>query len=726
MIFNINKPAKTFLQALLFCLITIPLSRFISPRTFVDGHAIYLAWLPLSITVAMLLLYGRHAVLPLIVAFALTNDWMLHLPAPQACVLLFCQLVPVFLACGIARAVIGRRWRFGMPNKHLAVRIVWIGFFAPLALKAMMLVAGRFLDFPLSVSSYFGHASVIYTVIDIQSLICAALIFSMLFYYPLRMLLNPNYARVFWRRHIKPAFVRGNRLFTFNWLSGLATTLALLCSAYQSDYVAGYLVPVIFILFFLAISHFSYPLISLLWAATAMLLVIYNSNFLHGVNTHYALSFVLSVLISFTVCMLYMAQIYSRGMAMKRKWQEQALQDPLTGLPNLRALECALAQRPKVSVCCLRVDNMEFLSRHYGMMMRVHCKRMITADLQPLLGTDETIFQLPGSELLLVLDGPDIPDRLSYLVDYLNSRKYEWHANELGLEFGASWGVIAGEGEDLHHTLGQLSWLSEQACSARRVLALNTSQAAVWDNTTERVLQLSRVKRAMEEGGLLLYAQPIENAEGDRYHEILTRMTCDGEFMTPDRFIPLIAQFNLSKRFDMLVLETLFRQLKDFPGARFSVNLMPFTLMQKESGNKVIALFRQYGVAPASITLEITEEQAFSNSEVSVHNIQQLRDFGCQIAIDDFGTGYANYERLKRLQADIVKIDGCFVRDLLSDQMDAMIVRSMCEMAKVKHLTVVAEYVETEAQRALLYQLGVEYLQGYLVGKPQPLAELRK
>jgi len=726
MIFKCNIPTKKCVLALSLSLIAVPFSRLISPRAIIDGNDIYLAWLPLSVMLSMILLFGRHAVLPLIVAFALADEWMLNLSGLQVSALLFCQLFSVFLSCAILRYTLGKRWRYGLPGRHMGIRIFWAYFFAPLVLKATMYMVGYFLDFPLSISSYFGSGSMIYNIIDIQSLISAALIFTILFYYPLRMIVNPNFARKFWRYNILPAFCRKQRLFTLNWMLALCIILLVLCSPYQSPLTAGYLVPLIFILFFFGISRFRYQLLSVLWAVSALLLVVYNKNFLQGVSSEYSLSFVLSVFISFTICMLYMSQIYSRSNVLRRKWHNQAMEDPLTGLPNLRALECYLMRYPEVRVCCLRMDNLEFLSRHYGMMMRVHCKRMITQDLQPLLYKNEQLFQLPGSELLLVLHGEATADRLRVMVDFLNGRKYHWHNNELALAFGASWGAIQGEGEALHHTLGQLSWLSEQACVTRQVLALDCSLDTVSDNTTERVYQLNRVRRALEQGELHLYAQPIVSERGDIYHEILTRLTCNGELITPDLFIPVIAQFNLSKRFDMQVVETLFRAMAALPDERFSVNLMPFTLMQNESANEIIALFHRYRISPQSIILEITEEQAFSDSEVSLLNIQRLRDFGCQVAIDDFGTGYANFERLKRLQADIVKIDGCFVRDIVSDSMDAMIVKSICELARVKNLTLVAEFVETDAQRALLYQLGVDYLQGYLIGKPRPLTELQK
>ncbi len=105
----------------------------------------------------------------------------------------------------------------------------------------------------------------------------------------------------------------------------------------------------------------------------------------------------------------------------------------------------------------------------------------------------------------------------------------------------------------------------------------------------------------------------------------------------------------------------------DKKGPRFSVNLMPLTLLQKNIAGRIIRLFKRYHISPQAVILEITEEQAFSNAESSMYNIEQLHKFGFRIAIDDFGTGYANYERLKRLQADIIKIDGVFVKDIVTE-----------------------------------------------------------
>ncbi|MGL5967521.1 MAG: EAL domain-containing protein [Kluyvera sp.] len=720
-----SNPIKKFLLVLLMGLVAIPFSRYLSPTAFYDGHSVYLAWLPLGVMIALVMLFGRHAIVPLIISFTVTNYWQLHLSPANSLLLLFCQLSAVCLSSLVLRSLLGRRWRHGLAIYNMGLRIFWFGFATPILAKIMMYFAGELTIVPASMFSYFNVTSVIYAIVDIQGLICSSLIFTKLFYYPLRMCLNKNYAKAFWHRNITCYTEMKNKIFIIGWFAGLFGMLFFLCAPFGDEYFAGYLVPIVFIFFSLGISQLAYPIIILSWTISAFVLVMYNKNFLHGVQTQYSLSFILSALISFTVCLLYMLQIYHRSRRLKKKWQEQAMLDPLTGLPNLRALEEYLGSVRSASICCLHIENLDFLSRHYGMMMRIQCKRSITLALQPVLGREEKIFQLPGNELLLVLNGPDTEARLTFLIAFLRQQAIRWNNTVLNLEYGISWGPVRAQDDNLYHTLGQLSWLAEQAGEGGQILKLDDNgQVEAFDETSEQVVLLNRIKNALECGGFVLYAQPIRKPTGEGYYEILSRLVDGNGMVMPDKFIPLLTQFNLSKRFDMQVLENVFRSLKAFPTLRFSVNLMPYTLMQAESATEIIALFRRYRINVKRIVIEITEEQAFSNSDISINNLHQLREFGCQIAIDDFGTGYANYERLKRLEADIIKIDGSFVRDVLTEPMDAMIIRSICELAKMQNLEVVAEYVETPEQQTLLTELGVHYMQGYLIDKPRPLSEI--
>ncbi|TNV20244.1 sensor domain-containing phosphodiesterase [Buttiauxella sp. B2] len=724
MIFNTS--IRKYATALVLCLLLFPFSRYISPLTTVGGHQIYLAYLPVSLMIAMVFIYGRVAIVPLIISSVVTFSFFLNFPFIALAAFIICLIFPIIICSMIVRYYLGPRWRYALTDKGMGIRILWLGFVAPVSIKLLMYFAGQYISFPANVAAYFGDNSHMFMVMDFQSLVASSLIFNFLFYYPLRMILNPHYARAFWRRCVMRDFIGPRRFYSFTWLLSLVVLLTVLCSPSSMLTISGYLVPVVFILFTLGIRHFGPRLMGLLWGLSAWFLLTFNRGFLYGVNTEFALSFILSVFISFSVCMLYMTMIFKKNEWMKRIYHSQALTDPLTQLPNLRALEQHVQCYPEGTLCCLRMSNLEFLSRHYGMMMRIHCKRIITSQIAPLMQQGEQVFQLPGSELLIFLRGQHTNARLEHIVDLLNCKKIKWHNTMLEIEYGAAYSVIDNNLVELHHTLGKLSYLSEQTSIATRVLSLNTQIDYVSDKTTERVLLLQKIKRVLnEEDPVVLYAQPIVDATGKGYYEILSRIVFENQIIAPDKFIPIIAEFNLSTRFDMLVVKKLVNFLylhpNDMQQPHFSVNLMPLTLMQKDIAQKIVSLFTQYQVPTSSVIIEVTEEQAFSDSETSMQNITLLRDNGFKIAIDDFGTGYANYERLKRLQADIIKIDGCFIKDITSDSLDPLIVKSICDMARAKQLNVVAEYVETEEQRALLHELGVQFLQGYLIGKPEPL-----
>jgi EAL domain-containing protein (putative c-di-GMP-specific phosphodiesterase class I) len=133
---------------------------------------------------------------------------------------------------------------------------------------------------------------------------------------------------------------------------------------------------------------------------------------------------------------------------------------------------------------------------------------------------------------------------------------------------------------------------------------------------------------------------------------------------------------------------------------------------------------KHHNIQGWQIIFEITESQSLSHPDQAMQNMEQLQDLGCRIAIDDFGTGYASYARLKKVKADILKIDGSFIQNLLSSSLDYQIVSSICHLARMKNMQVVAEYVETEEIRDAALGLGIDYLQGFYIGKPEPLEGL--
>ncbi|WP_105583691.1 EAL domain-containing protein [Cronobacter sakazakii] len=713
--------------ALLLCVLLLPLARLLSPKAIVDGAGIYLTFLPLSLMLAMIYLFGRYALFPLVITFLFFYGWFFPLNSQQLLAFIASFLLPVILTCAILRALKGPRWRFAISRHSTGLRLFLPGLLAPCLIKLLMVVSGYWLDYPEVISSYFGESTSFYSVVTVQGLMAASVIFVDIFYYPVRMALSPAFARAFWHRCVIPLLAPEKKVLAAGWFAGVFILLILFLLPFKLFLISIYTLPVIFVLFTAGIFLIGPVLITLLWSFSLLLLLGSSSNFLPAEKNGFLLAFMLSGFIAFTVSMRFMTVIFNKSEWMKRQYRMLALTDPLTRLPNLRALERHLQGISGGALCCLRVANLEFLSRHYGLMMRIQCKKEVTTLLLPWLNTGEKVFQLPDSDLLIYLAGPEPQSRLRHLVDLLNSKRIQWNGAQLELDYSAAWAPVprAQTPEELYRTIGQLSYLAEVAGPGDPVVALESRSQGLSGQTSEPVLMLQKVKQALSEGGVTLFAQPIQNAQGEGYAEILARLECDGELIMPAKFIPLITRFNLSARFDMQVLEKLLIYLHTHPqtrpGARFSVNLMPLTLEQQGIAQQAIALFERYRVPISAVILEVTEEQALSGSENTVQNISLLQARGFCIAIDDFGTGYANFERLKNLQADIIKIDGCFIRNVVSNTFDALVVKSICDLAKARSLTVVAEFVETPAQRDLLFALGVEYIQGYLPGRPERL-----
>src|SRR2546423_5237669 len=157
-----------------------------------------------------------------------------------------------------------------------------------------------------------------------------------------------------------------------------------------------------------------------------------------------------------------------------------------------------------------------------------------------------------------------------------------------------------------------------------------------------------------------------------------------------------------------------------------AVNLSPRQFRQHDLDERIRAIVSAAGIDPSLIELEITEGQLMHDPDHAIKMLRALGDAGVRIAIDDFGTGYSSLAYLTRFPLASLKIDRSFVADVLSDEADATIVRTIIDMAHTLGFTVIAEGVELDSQAAFLRKLGCEQAQGFLFARPMPEAELRK
>lgn len=229
----------------------------------------------------------------------------------------------------------------------------------------------------------------------------------------------------------------------------------------------------------------------------------------------------------------------------------------------------------------------------------------------------------------------------------------------------------------------------------------------------------------------LAYQPQIELATGRLigFEALLRWRLPDGRLVSPARFVPMLEKLDLIHEVGAWVLEAASAQAvawqqAGLTGFRMSVNLSPRQFARADLVDRVTSVLDRTGMPARTLVLEITEGLLMEDTVRSTRALACLRDMGVGVAIDDFGTGYSSLGYLRRFPVDTLKIDHCFIPDMVSDPDVASIVHTILSLGQSLRLEVVAEGIETEAQLALLRRMGCNAVQGFLLGRPVPAPEI--
>jgi EAL domain-containing protein (putative c-di-GMP-specific phosphodiesterase class I) len=233
-----------------------------------------------------------------------------------------------------------------------------------------------------------------------------------------------------------------------------------------------------------------------------------------------------------------------------------------------------------------------------------------------------------------------------------------------------------------------------------------------------------RIRSALKDGRFMLEFQPIYSLKtGDITHyECLIRMIGEksGEVYQPQQFIPVAEDMGLIYQIDCWAMNRAFEMLDKLPEhISLAINLSSHALLNESFYGLVQDKLQEIDVNPDRIIFEITETTAISNYKQAKRMVTQIQSLGCNFALDDFGAGFNSYNYLKHFPVDILKIDGSFITQLEHDPVDQLLVKSMIDIAHRLGKKTVAEYVERESTLELLKNYGVDYIQGFLIGRPQ-------
>ncbi|MDX8404934.1 MAG: EAL domain-containing protein [Mariprofundus sp.] len=429
----------------------------------------------------------------------------------------------------------------------------------------------------------------------------------------------------------------------------------------------------------------------------------------------------------------------------KRKQAEQQLQllsysDALTTLPNRRLytdrLEqaCSMARRQQhaISMLFIDLDRFKVINDTWGhaqgdLVLKAVAERLLlelrTSDTAARLGGDEFAVLLPDTE-------PDMALRVAKKL--IAALKQPIPLAGQSVSIGASIGLASfpADGEDGETLLKHADNAMYHA--KQNHLDIHCFSSALEAITRRRAHLEQELSTAIEKGELSLHYQsqhalPANGSQSTiigveslmRWHHPEMGMVSPGEF------IPLAEEAGLIRALTIWALAEASRQAvvwqhEGIRPHRISVNISAAELMQENLAQEILSQISAHGAQPEWMEIEVTETAAMSQPEMGINIMRELVDGGVSIAIDDFGTGYSSLAYLKRLPADLLKIDIAFIRSLPDDAEDAVIVRTIIAMAHALGKKVIAEGVETEAQLEFLRREGCDQIQGYLLGKPLP------
>lgn len=425
--------------------------------------------------------------------------------------------------------------------------------------------------------------------------------------------------------------------------------------------------------------------------------------------------------------------------------EQQALTDPLTGLLNRRGFEQELesliadAQQQGIShaLCFLDLDDFKLVNDSCGHSAGDELLRQLPEVIRPLVRGGDIVARLGGDEFGVLLRNCDLPDASAVAEKIRDAiRHFRFVTQTRTFTVGVSIGLVSispsSEGRE------QILKEADAACYNAKDQGRNVVHVA-YPNDLSRIRRrgevrwAQRLRDALEHDRFTLHYQSLRalNAppHAPGYHELLLRLSdADGQAIPPGAFLPAAERHGLMPAIDRWVIEhgiaeigAILRRCRS--PQRFGLNLGSSSLTDLGLVDLVSDKLREHQVAASCLIFELRESATSLNLGAALEFMRELRELGCSLALDDFGSGVSSFSYLKNLPVDLVKIDGGLINGMLNDKTDSAIVQAIHDITRSMGIKTAAELVEDEATLSALRQLGIDYVQGYVIAKPRPLTE---
>lgn len=429
----------------------------------------------------------------------------------------------------------------------------------------------------------------------------------------------------------------------------------------------------------------------------------------------------------------------------ERKQAEFSLQhlahhDTLTNLHNRYYFDQQLTYLCKASddqqhhaLLYIDLDHFKVINDSQGHQQGDKVLQKVAELFEQCVSGDALVCRLGGDEFAIILENTDLLDAHMIgegLCQTIENQNFRFGEQNYSISCSIGLTQINEKNNDASECLKQADIaLYVAKRRGRNIVHCYSESDAHSKELLSGITWAHKVKEALKTQSITMHFQPIWCFKENKvsYFEALVRLQINDETIYPNQFIPsleLVSDINL---LDLCVIEKTIALLGQYPELnKVAINLSAEAFNNSDLLHTIAFNLKKNNVAPSRLTFEITESASISNLVATTAMITQLQKIGCHFSIDDFGTGFSTFSYLKELPANQVKIDGSFVKDMAHDNIDRALVSAIKDISHSLGKTCVAEYVEDQETFDLLQQIGVDYAQGYFIGKPMPADAIRK
>jgi diguanylate cyclase (GGDEF)-like protein len=414
-----------------------------------------------------------------------------------------------------------------------------------------------------------------------------------------------------------------------------------------------------------------------------------------------------------------------------------ATRDGLTGLYNQRVFneflhyetERANRNNSIFSLLFIDLDNFKFVNDMYGHNFGDKMLQNIGEVLNKLKRSEDILARYGGDEFAIILPGAGIEqaymiaERIREKIGLMQINDSE-HKKSVGITVSigvASYPMSAGTEKDIFMLTDNMMYKAKTKGKDQVYAAQEEDMIAMYHEVREKS---NIVIDALNKNDVIIpYFQPIIGLKDNEVlaNELLMRINYEGTILSAGEFIEVAEAIGVAHKLDLMLMEKAFKimQESNFKGFLF-VNLSPKSLIISEFIKNVKDIILKYDINPDKIVFELTERETIKNITLLEKFVTNLKYEGFRFAVDDFGSGFSSFLYIKHFPVDFIKIDGEFVRSIMSDKIDRAFVISSVSIAKEVGIKTIAEFIETDEILQEIKKLGVDYGQGFFLAKPSP------